>query len=103
MILKAYSLLDAKVGTFGTPFFMAHVQQAIRACADLAMDMNTVVGRHPADFILCEVGTFDDVSGVLASQAPVQIAVVVNLVPRGQESFVFERPQPDGQAEEHVA
>lgn len=95
MMLKAFSLLDTKTGAFGTPFFMAHVGQAIRACVDLGQDMNTTVGRHPADFVLCEVGSFDDVTGQLVAQAPYQVGVVVGFLPRGQESFVFEQPQRD--------
>lgn len=98
MITKAFCLLDTKTGAFGVPFFMHHVAQAIRACVDLGMDLNTTVGRHPADFVLCEIGTFDDQAGVLGSAAPVQIGVVVGFLPRGQESFVFNPPaRPDEQ------
>lgn len=83
MILKAFSLLDIKVGVFNTPFFMAHTGQAIRACMELGQDMSTTVGRHPADFALCEIGVFDDQSGQLTPHlSPVQLGTVAGLLPQ---------------------
>lgn len=81
MILKAFSLLDTKTGMFNTPFFMAHTGQAIRACMDLGADLSTTVGRHPADFALCEIGTFDDQAGVLHPHNPVQLGTVASFLP----------------------
>lgn len=79
MILKAFSLLDIKAGVFSQPFFMAHAGQALRAVMDLATDLNTTVGRHPADFQLVEIGTFDDVTGVLTSCPPLPYGTVAQL------------------------
>lgn len=81
MITKCFALLDIKVGVFTTPFFMIHEGSAIRACIDLGQDMSTVVGRHPADYILCELGTFDDQAGQLTPITPKQIGVVANFLP----------------------
>lgn len=67
MKLKAFALLDMKVGAFGTPFFMAHLGQAIRAVTDLCQDLSTTPGRYPADFALCEIGEYDDNTGVLSA------------------------------------
>lgn len=88
MILKAFSLLDTKTGIFNTPFFLPHVGQAIRACMDLGQDMNTTVGRHPADFQLVELGTFDDQSGVMVAQLPLQLGTVLSFLP---EQTHFDR------------
>lgn len=81
MILKAFCLLDTKTGVFNTPFFMAHTAQAIRACADLGGDLNTTVGRHPADFALMEIGTFDDQTGTLYALPPHNLGLVVTFLP----------------------
>lgn len=86
MILKAFCLMDSKVQAFHAPFFMAHVGHAIRACAELAQDRNTTVGRHPGDFILYEVGTFDDQTGVLRN-----LDLIVNHGP----VLNFVTPQPE--------
>lgn len=86
MILKAFSLLDLKTGHFNVPFFFPHTALAIRAVQDLARDQNTTVARHPADFALCDLGTFDDQSGIFAGAHPVQLGTVLSLLPiQGQE------------------
>lgn len=81
MMLKAFSLLDQKVGTFSPPFFMAHVGQAIRAVTDLGQDLNTTVGRHPADFALCQVGAFDDQTGQFEAMVPLHLGLVLGFLP----------------------
>lgn len=80
MILKAYALLDTKVGAFGSPFFMTHEGYAIRAVMDIVKDMSTSIARHPFDYTLYEVGEFDDQLGMLAPMAPRPIVVAGNLV-----------------------
>lgn len=92
MILKAFGLLDMKVGAFGVPFFMAHVGQAIRAVTDLGQDANTTVGRHPADFALVELGTFDDASGALTACTPVNHGTVLGFLPQPQSEFPMTLP-----------
>lgn len=82
MILKAFCLLDTKTGAFGTPFFMHHVGAAVRACIDIGQDMNTQVGRHPADFVLCQVGEWDDQSGQFSGSGILQVGAVVQFLPR---------------------
>lgn len=84
MKLKAFCLLDTKAGIFHVPFFMAHVGQAVRACIDLGSDLSTTVGRHPADFALCEVGAFDDQTGVLEAVPPQQLGTVASMLPQRQ-------------------
>lgn len=87
MILKAFSLLDTKAGIFHAPFFMAHIGQAIRACVDLGSDLQTTVGRHPADFALVEIGTFDDQTGQLDRIPPQQLGTVASMLPQRQQAF----------------
>lgn len=84
MTLKMFSLLDIKTGIFNTPFFMAHAGQAIRACIDLGQDMATTVARHPADFMLVDLGTFDDQTGTVATGVPLQLGTVASFLPAPQ-------------------
>lgn len=62
-----FSLYDMKTGIYGTPFFSIHEAHAVRMVADLAADLSTVVGRHPADYTLYCLGRFDDATGMLAN------------------------------------
>lgn len=65
MLLHAYTLHDVKATNYSPPFFQHNDALAIRMLTDLVNDVNTSVGRHPADFKLYRVGTYDDSKGQL--------------------------------------
>lgn len=81
MKLLVFTLLDMKTGHFNTPFFMTHPGQAIRAIMDVGQDPNTTVGRYPADFVLCQLGAFDDQTGSFDQQVPQQLGTVASFLP----------------------
>lgn len=86
MILRAYSIFDTKALNYHAPFFMNTNGQAVRAFSDLANDLNTTVGRHPADYILYCVGTFDDATAELTALAPREHVIdAINLVHISQQ------------------
>lgn len=60
MIVKVFSIFDAKSKLFGQPFFMGQVGQAIRSFTDLVNDETTILHKHHSDFSLYQIGTFDD-------------------------------------------
>lgn len=87
MILKAFAVLDLKASAYVRPFFFSTAGQAIRAFIDTASDPQSMFGRHPEDFCLYEIGTFDDETAVLEACPPVNLGVVAAFL----ES---ESPQP---------
>lgn len=60
MIQRAYTIFDIKALQYYPPFFASTDGAAVRNVKDLVNDMNTQVGRHPADFQLFCIGTYDD-------------------------------------------
>lgn len=64
-LLIAYTLHDVKALAYSPPFFATNDQVAKRMLADLVADLNTTVGRHPSDYKMYKVGTFDESNGVL--------------------------------------
>lgn len=60
MITVMYAIYDEKSKIYNKPFSMINEAVAIRAVKDLTLDKNTEVGRHPYDFSLWELGTYDD-------------------------------------------
>lgn len=70
MILKAYAIYDNKGLLYHAPFFLSTDGQAIRALSDLVQDNNTSVGRHPGDYVLYCIGTYDDQKGAMAPLSP---------------------------------
>lgn len=93
MNLLVFSFLDIKTGIFTTPFFMAHRGQAIRATMDLVQDTTTTIGRHPADYQLCEIGQFDDQSGQLQPQAPLPLGTAASYLPTPQPTLFYREPE----------
>lgn len=72
-----FSVYDSKAEFFGTPFFSQTRGMAIRMFCDAAQDKNTMLAKHPNDFILFEVGTFDDSTGVLEAVKPVNLGMPI--------------------------
>lgn len=82
MILNAYTLHDAKALAYGAPFFVSNHALAIRAVSEVASDINTNIGRHPRDFTLYRVGTYDDQTGFLQPlEIREHVCDVITLVP----------------------
>lgn len=66
------SVRDSAAQIFGRPVFVAALGQAVRGFADQVNDpqKDSDLARHPSDFELYELGTFDDVSGEFALVKP---------------------------------
>lgn len=81
-LLIAYTLHDVKALSYSPPFFTSNDQVAKRMVADLVADSNTTVGRHPSDYKLYKIGTFDEGNAVLTpASIPEHVVDCVALVP----------------------
>lgn len=81
MITNVYSIFDRKSLVYFTPWFQPTHGAAIRIMTDLANDRETNIGRHPADYVLYQVGTYDDAKGQLMPLAPlVHVMDAISLV-----------------------
>lgn len=78
MILRVYAVFDMKSKTFNTPFFLINDDVAKRAFFDLVNDPNTTVARHPEDFSLWCLGSWEDVQGEFAVTEESNRAVLVD-------------------------
>lgn len=67
MKLLAFSIVDAALSAYRTPFFCPTKGQASRYFGDLVTDGQTEIAKHPTDYSLWEVGSFDDATGRLES------------------------------------
>lgn len=94
MILKAYSLLDTKTGTYSQPFFLLHQGYAVRAVLDMANGNDNQIGRYPFDFRLVRIGEFDDNVGLLMGATHEDIGTVGALVQQYMNS-VSTVPEAD--------
>jgi len=74
MVLKAFAILDLKTSTFARPFFMHNTGEAVRAIGD-SCDKGTesLLAKHPQDFVLYEIGSYDDATGLMQSNTKVTV------------------------------
>lgn len=63
MVVNCYAVFDVKAGAFLAPFFMPHDGQAIRTFSDAVQNPQTGFSKHPEDYSLHRLSTFDDASG----------------------------------------
>lgn len=66
----AYTIHDNKALTYSPPFFAVTDGAAVRIVQDTVNDLNTSLGRHPADYVLYRIGGFNDENGAIFQETP---------------------------------
>lgn len=67
MKLQMFSLYDTKAEMYSKPFHAVNPAVAERIATSMASDPNSDVSRHPTDYKLYFMGTFDDETGITES------------------------------------
>lgn len=70
MTLKVFAVRDMKAEAFLQPFFSPTSGAALRAFGDACDKTDSPFHAHPSDYILFEIGTYDDATGLLTHLAP---------------------------------
>lgn len=80
MNLEIVAVYDLKARAYALPFFVAHVDVAVRG---LSMQVNTpgnAMSMHPEDYLLYQLGTWsDEDASIKMLPQPVQVCVAVQL------------------------
>ncbi|WNK14183.1 MAG: nonstructural protein [Microvirus sp.] len=63
MKLYAVAIFDNAIQAYHRPFFVSHTQAAVRSFIDEMRNTESEIAKHPADYDLYMVGTFDDGDG----------------------------------------
>lgn len=63
MILKMFTVYDSKVEAYLPPFYERASGSAIRAFEASCNQPEHQFRKHPADYTLFEIGTYDDATG----------------------------------------
>lgn len=64
MIQNIFSIFDEKAKAFLPPILLPHVGQMEREFKDAVNDITTAFYRHPEDYTLFKLGTFDNETGM---------------------------------------
>lgn len=84
---QVYAIFDVKAGEYSRPVFYSNDAQAIREWGDVCQEKTTVFNKHPGDFIMHCLGTFDTRSGHLeALKQPRHVASASDFVMEAKES-----------------
>lgn len=71
-VLKMFAVLDTKAGAFMSPFCVPATGVAIRSFADAVNQSGHEFGKHPEDYRLGQIGTYDENSGVVVAVHPIE-------------------------------
>ncbi len=67
MQFHIFSVFDEKAEAFLPPFFLPTVGMAVRSFSECVNDREHMFGKHPSDYTLFELGSFDDSSGCITA------------------------------------
>lgn len=70
MVQKLYSVYDSKASYFLTPWPCRNDGMARREFAGVCSNPDSPMGKFPADFVLFQVGEYDDHDAKLTSAVP---------------------------------
>lgn len=70
MKTNMFGIYDTKACLYGPPFFAPTVGAAVRSFSDLANDKQSSINKHPSDYVLFQLGVFDDNDGSVVSCSP---------------------------------
>ena len=63
MIFEVFAVRDAKAKAYLPPNFLPQAGQAIRSFSDAVLDTGSAFNKHPEDYSLFRIATFNDESG----------------------------------------
>ena len=70
MIQTVVSVFDTAAGLFGRPIFVPSRGQAIRSFHDEINRADSEIAKHPEDYILYQLCSFDDNAGRFSDEGP---------------------------------
>jgi len=78
-MINLYAIRDIKADAFAAPFLMANDNVAMRAVTESALSSDSSLRRHPGDYQLWCLGSYDEPTGNINS-SPLLVANVTSLV-----------------------
>lgn len=80
MLHQLVATFDVKTGVYARPTAFITDAQAVRSFGEAVNDKSTEFNKHPEDYSIFNIGTYDDNTGEIVSTKPVQLAQAVVLV-----------------------
>lgn len=90
MKLELFSVYDSKAHIFNAPMFLRSKGEALRTFTDTANDPKSQIAKHPEDYSLHHIGSYDDNTGVVTPQNPENMG----LASEYKKEISFPGPHP---------
>lgn len=99
--MKAFAVLDSKTGVFSQPIFAPTTEDATRIFDELTSQESTQFYKFPEDYILFELGEYDDQSGRFKNlDAPQSLCSAMQVkVSRAARQQAYEHAVSQAQAQ----
>ena len=82
MKLQIFAVRDRKTDQFANPMFLISKGHAVRHFADEInrKDENNILWKHPEDFELYELGSYNTETGIFDTGTPTSVALAESLM-----------------------
>lgn len=80
MKLLIFAVFDTKVAAFMPPFTMSTRGAALRGFGDEVARPGSEIGKHPEDYMLYEVGAFEQATGAVTAAVPECVCTAIQFV-----------------------
>lgn len=77
---RIYSVYDSAAAIYQRPFVAQTDGEVTRSFSDIATSADHEIGKHPEDYTLFCLGTFNDGTGEIMPLPPLKIATALELV-----------------------
>ena len=86
MLMKIFGIYDTGVSTWKPPMFCRSKGEILRWWAEIVNNRETEIAKHPMDFVLFELGSWDDEhSKFTLYAAPVSLGTAIEFVKKTEE------------------
>lgn len=80
-MVNLFSILDTKASIYMQPFCCSTNAVALRHFSDSVNTADSPFHKHPEDYILFEIGRFDDQTGeIISNPSPTSVAKAIDLI-----------------------
>ncbi len=90
MKIQIYAIHDAKAQSYLQPFFLHNNDMAKRSFMDATINPESQFCKHPLDYSLFRIGTYDDETSIITSELPPEM-----LITASQLQAQYQREQQD--------
>jgi len=93
---EIFTIYDSKAQAYLTPFFLHKDGMAMRVFADCVNDKNHQFGKHPEDYTLFRIGSWDDDKAKFLTNNPIAIGNGVEFIDKeyteAQRDWIEDNP-----------